>query len=355
VPDGKFCLQCGAIQKRKTSRRSRANGLGTAYKRGKTWTASIVVGWKTSDKKRVPVRRSKGGFATKREALEYCATLKTGKITRKEATIKSLYDTFLITTYTKLSASKQTAYKIAYGKIKDIHYTAVQNLAIEHLQGLIDGMSHYTARDIKTLMSHLYKIACAQQHVTTNLAQYMTLPKLEESEPNPFNDEELKKLWSAYSGGDTWIGYILLMIYSGMMPGELLRCKKDMIDLDNKMIVGCGIKTKERKNNPIVIADFIAPVIESLMELSKGDKLISINKDNFYAEYHEKLKLYKCRDLPPYSCRHTTATAMAIGKNISPLVIQRIMRHSKFATTQRYIHPSTSDSLEAINKLKPNK
>jgi len=359
VPDGAYCLQCGSAQKRIASHRSRGNGLGTAYKRGKVWTSSVIIGWKEAevkagDKKHLmPVKRTKGGFKTKREALEYCIVLKSNGITRKDATIKTLYDTYLVTAYIKLSASKQTAYRIAYGKIKSVYYVPIQSLAIEHLQALIGGMSYYTARDIKTLLSHLYKIACAQQYVSSNLAQYITLPALEETEPMPFNDDELKKLWSAYSAGDVWIGYILLMIYSGMMPGELLKCKKDMIDLENRMIVGAGIKTKERKSKPIVIADFIAPVIESLMELNHGEKLISINRDNFYAEYHEKLKQCGCRDLPPYSCRHTTATAMAIGKDISPLVIQRIMRHTKFTTTQRYIHPSTVDSMEAINKLKP--
>lgn len=352
VSDGKYCLSCGASQERTVSRRTRGNGMGTAYKRGKTWTASVIIGWKKG-KKLIPVKRTKGGFKTKREALEYCVQLKSNGIVKKDATIQSLYDTYLVTDYTKLSSSKQTAYKIAYVKIKPIYYVPIQSIDIERLQSLIAGMTYYPARDIKTLLSHLYNIACAQQYVSSNLAQYMALPVLEESEPIPFNDDELKKLWKEYSGGDTWIGYILLMIYSGMMPGELFKCKKNMIDIENRVIVGCGLKTKVRKNNPIVIADFIVPVIESLMELSQGEKLLSINRDYFYDEYHEKLKKCGCRDLPPYSCRHTTATAMAIGKDISPLIIQKIMRHSKFSTTQRYIHPTAGDSLTAINKLKP--
>ena len=56
------------------------------------------------------------------------------------------------------------------------------------------------------------------------------------------------------------------------------------------------------------------------------------------------------RKLPPYSCRHTTATALALG-NIAPSVIQEVMRHTKFATTQRYIHPDTTSALAAVNQL----
>ena len=32
-------------------------------------------------------------------------------------------------------------------------------------------------------------------------------------------------IWSAYDSGDIFSGYILLMIYTGMMPGELLKLK----------------------------------------------------------------------------------------------------------------------------------
>ena len=361
VPDGKHCINCGAKQVSKAYRRMRSNGMGTAYKRNRTWTASVTIAWHdghTSPEEEahlMPVKRTKGGFKTKSEALAYCQQLlKRPAADHRDTTIKALNDTFLITRYKKLSPSKQTAYKIAYNKIKAIHFTPIVDLSVSDLQHLIDGLSYYPARDIKVLLSHLYKLACAQQDTTANLAQFMVLPELHETSHEPFTDDELKKLWSAYSDGDTWIGYILLMIYSGMMPGELLNCKKSMIDLAGRTIIGAGLKTKERKAKPIVIADFIVPVIESLMELSDTDKFIRINKDYFYDAYYAKLAACGCRKLPPYSCRHTTGTALSIGKNIAPAIIQRIMRHTKFTSTERYIHPSNDDSLIAINKLDPS-
>lgn len=56
------------------------------------------------------------------------------------------------------------------------------------------------------------------------------------------------------------------------------------------------------------------------------------------------------RDLPPYSCRHSTATALAM-QNIAPSIIQKVMRHAKFSTTQSYIHVDVSPMLEAVNRL----
>ena len=70
--------------------------------------------------------------------------------------------------------------------------------------------------------------------------------------------------------------------------------------------------------------------------------------------HHDTLKLAGVRDLPPYSCRHTTATALALG-NIAPSVIQEVMRHTKFSTTQRYIHPDMASAHFAINSLDKGK
>lgn len=79
VPDGRYCIACGADQSasKKTRPRTRPNGTGTAYKRGSTWTAQVTVGIKRDpDTGRVQqVRRTKGGFKTKREALEFCQQL----------------------------------------------------------------------------------------------------------------------------------------------------------------------------------------------------------------------------------------------------------------------------------------
>ena len=98
VPDGKYCNQCGALQERKAGRRMRPNGSGTAYKRGKTWTASVTIAWEQGnvEGKLKPVKRTKGGFKTKRDALEYCQVLKSHVAAPKRITIKELYDMYQI-------------------------------------------------------------------------------------------------------------------------------------------------------------------------------------------------------------------------------------------------------------------
>lgn len=349
----KFCPACGAeivIEgQKKPNKRSRANGTGTAYKRGKTWQVEVRV--RASDSGRL-IKRTKGGFRTKTEALAYVPVLK-GAPLEKPRTLSDYYATWSGRAMERLSDSKQTAYRIAWSKLQPVALSDIKTLSVTHLQSVIDekAPSYYPARDMRVLLSHLYKLAMADGVVSTNLAQLVALPALEESEPVPFTEIELRALWRSYEAGDGFVGYILLMIYSGMMPGELLKCRSDMIDWEQHRIVGSGLKTKKRKETPIVFPSFIEPVLRAIIENSGGPKLVHMNRDNFYEEFHAALQRAGCRDLTPYACRHTTATALAIGTNAAPSIIQQVMRHSKITTTQRYIHVRTEDAFKAVDSM----
>ena len=154
-------------------------------------------------------------------------------------------------------------------------------------------------------------------------------------------------MWDAFADGDTFIGYLLLMIYSGMMPGELFACEKSMIDLDRCEIFGCGKKT--RKGTTIVFADIVKPVVETLME-GEGKKICALYETEWYDEYHRATTRIGVRDLPPYSCRHTTGTEAA-KQNLNASTIQKIMRHSKITTSQKYIHLGTEEAHKGINSM----
>ena len=357
IPDGsRFCLRCGAKQNMKKGARTRGNGQGTAIRRGSTWTAVWTEGFELAEGEERIVRqkrRWKGGFKTKTAALAFAAAPIPAE--PKCPTLRSYWKGWEASDYQDLSKSKQTAFRIAWGKLERIAGREMMDLTIGDLQGVIDekAPTYYTARDIKTLLSHLYKRAVAEGNARTNLAEFIRLPPLDEKEMQPFSEIELKKIWDTYGAGDRVAGLILLMVYSGMMPGELMALKGDMVDFDRCEILGCGMKTKKRKETPIVFPDMIVPVLRHLIETSsaRSGYVVGMNRDAFYAAYHETLQRAGVRDLPPYSCRHTTATALALG-NIAPSVIQEVMRHTKFSTTQRYIHPDAAAARGAVNTLR---
>lgn len=349
--DALFCPYCGKKQSA-TARpgRRRANGEGSVYRYRAGWRAQVVVGYRNIGGKSRPLYKTKAGFKTKREATEYLATLKGDKRTRKVPTLQALWEEYEQGDYTTLSASRQEKYRIAWPRLADLHRCEIDMLTTADLQETVRSQTstYYPARDMRDLLSLLYQIALANRFVTVNLAEYITLPPKNEKAQDAFTPQEITALWEDYAAGNWWTGYVLLMIYTGMMPGELLALRKECIDLPGRAIRKAGLKTKTRKEKPIILADEIAPVVSELMERTPGDKLLRINKDSFYTVYYETLERAGVRRLVPYSCRHTAATVLADAA-IPPSMIQAIMRHASFQTTQRYIHESAETQLAAAN------
>ena len=352
-----FCPYCGAKQEKTNRKRKRANGLGTAYKpQGKsTWTARVTIGFEERDDGTLVQRyRTKGGFRTQSAALEYCAALKAQKeAPAKAPTLSHYWGVYEQNKLQKLSHDKATSYSIAWKKLKALHLIPVDEIKVDDIQKVINAKAktHYPARDMRTVMAHLFKLAAADGHADKDLPSLVEIPSLEEKEAQPFTRDEQEQLWKAYEDGVPYAYMPLIMIYTGIMPGELLRMRVEMIDFESKTIAGLGIKTKVRKKAIVIIPDSIVPILEELCAGRQKGKVIIGNKDNLYVRYYAVLEAAGCRKLPPYSCRHTTATALAIDQNVAPQTLQKIMRWSSTRMASRYVHPSTADMQDALNAI----
>ena len=136
-----------------------------------------------------------------------------------------------------------------------------------------------------------------------------------------------------------------------MMTGEMYRLTVDMIDFDNHRILGVGLKTEVRKATPVYLPDDILPVLKDAAAGKEG-RVFPWSTDDFYARYYAALDVAGVRRLTPYSCRHTTATALTISENIAPETVRKVMRWSTTAMLSRYAHPDDTDALAAVNHLR---
>lgn len=372
VPDGPFCLKCGWKQEKAApAKHKRGNGQGTAIKRGNTWTGFAPgYSFMGTDDKRHRVRPSKGGFRTKADALAWAMQQGNSPKDAPVPKMSELWSDYSLHDLTKLSSNKQTAYKIAAKRLTPLMGRRMDTLTVSDLQGIVDKVhTYYPARDIKVVLSHLFIKAMASNdnrgRVTQNLAEFIILPSLEEKEAVPFTSEEVQKLWTLYDSGERFTGYILLMIYSGMMPAELLQCRKDMVDLGRCEIRGAGAKTKERQKAVIAFPESVKPLVEDLLSYeskysrSNKDKLLSMHKDNFYENFRrtlEKAGIDNPKDakgryrLSPYSCRHTFGTE-AVRLDIHPEMVKQMLRHSNTKMQERYTHLGSKDLHNAVDKL----
>ena len=337
----------------------RGNGMGCAFRRGNTWTACVTVGWKLpSDptKKKIPIRRTKGGFATKKDAIAYCPTLLAGGIEpRKEVPrLSDYWRTYSEGKMLEISKGKQSAYRTAWNKLKPIQDVRMDCISVDLLQKTIDDAckTFDPAKDCKSLLSNLFELAAAERYAARELPSFITLPEHEEKERIPFSKDEQKAIWKVYDDGDRRAAAHLLMIYSGMMPGELQLLRVEHINLEKRIILRAGLKTKVRKRTPVVIADCILPVVADLIEHAQPSGYIwKRNEKAWYENYYAVLEKAGCRKLSPYSCRHTTATALAVDQKVAPQTIKKIMRWSTTRMLDKYAHPQVSDALEGVNKI----
>jgi len=213
---------------------------------------------------------------------------------------------------------------------------------------------YHPAHNIRTVLNGIFKKAVADdKEINPYLPSMITLPKMEESDVQPFTEEEQLKMWYSYEEGNTDLAAPLIMIYTGMMPGEVLKLTKDMIDLEAKEIVkDVGLKTKERKKRSVLLPDDIIPVVEDAMARAKTDRLFPMTRKQLYKIYYPALERAGItRHLTPYSCRHTTATAVVLRGNVAPQVLQRIMRWKDTRMADRYVTPDQSDARKALKVI----
>lgn len=358
--DSRFCPACGVEQtKRSASVKARGNGMGTVYKRGKTWTAEVTLGYvldeKTNKNKRL--KRKKGGFKTKTEALNYIQELK--KDTAKTVlTLDEYWQSYSTHDMLKLSEKRAKCYKTAWKKLASLAPRKIDTLTVADLRQVVAEQTNtfYPARDMKVLLSHLFKLAGADLVVNPDLPSFIILPENEEGEKTPFTDEELALLWKAWDNGNRKVAIPLILIYTGMMPCELLDLEVENVDLDHQQIVDTGRKTRYRKSVSILLPNDICPVIEQEME-GKTGIIFPLSETIFYKTYYNGLEEAGItRHLPPYNCRHTTATRHAIDENIPQPLLLRIMRWSSDHEVHRYVHSDTpkavGEALNAVNQLR---
>lgn len=377
IPNGSaFCNRCGERQEayippfevpKGRKHAKRPNGMGTVYLRGKTWEAKArrYVDEYTagSDK---PVRslctKTKGGFQTKTAALEHLPVLYDSLLMetsgvpkdRRNLTLAFYWASYERDVLPTLSHSKQVNYRTAYNRLKPFHNRLISTLTVADLRGIVSDTckTFYPANDMKTVLTRLYELAAADGVASKDLPDLIKLPQKEEKEQDAFTPEEAQRIWSLWESGNLFAGYILLMMTTSMMPGELYKLRKDQINLQERRIEGAGIKTKRRKQADIVFPSFMEPVILSLLgaNVDRATILPQMSDTTFRKHYFRTLEEAGCRRLTPYACRHTTATTLYLEPSVPTATAAKVIRHST-RMAEHYTHVRDEDALQAVESV----
>lgn len=345
IPDQSlYCLHCGASQlrqkeKEKPAVKRRGNGQGSVYKLPNGKWACERTWYIAGNRKTV----RKKGFSTRKEATEYIATLSPQK--KKSATIAEAYAAIL-PSLSKLSEKRQKTYQAAYKHLRDVETTPLEVFGLADLQNVIDDIDggFYSKRYVKDLLNKIFTYAFIDGKVERNVVPYIVLPEnIPQKETAVFTREEIALLWKLWKNGETFAGYLLVLIYCGLRTGELWSIRCENVNFTDHVMFG-GIKTAKGKSAPIFMIEKIEPVIRELVLLSRST-LYPGNATAFYREWQEFKREHQLRpELQPYSARHTCATLLS-GAGLPEAVIMDITRHTSYDTTLKYTHIDTESIL----------
>lgn len=369
LPDNAiFCCYCGVKQEITRKHRKRANGTGTVFRYRGGWVVEYTEGWEVVDGDLRRKTRRKYGFKTSKDAedalAEIRARIQAGaeEEPKKKVLIKTvaqLWESYSASELPMRGKSTQDAYNVAWRKrIKGtIGDRPIDEIGLDDLNAIVSGCTYDPAKDVRDLMSILFQRAIVDRQTTVNPAPMMTLPLQQSEEVVPWNSSEISTLWKAWGNGERVAGYCLLMIYSGMMTGELLRCKEDMINWEDQQIIGCGLKTKKRKEMPIHFPHIIEPILRELCATKSGKRggegyILDVSERAFYERFAKMKTALDIRpEVRPYSSRHSTGTELTL-MGVEPAIIIDIMRHKNYTTTLKHYTKIPSNVLvDALNAM----
>lgn len=328
LPEGsKYCNMCGAKVAVERKPKSRGNGTGTVYKRGANWTAVIVTGFELdSDNKMHRKTRSKGGFKTKREALEYIPTLKLQPERKpKSKTFAQLYEAWLPTH----RAGKDTinCYKAAYKYFEPVHYLNIDDIDIDDLQECIDECpkGRRTKENMKALCGLMYKYAIPRHLASLELGHYLVVSG-ESGSKAALPDDALEKI-RAHTGDVFGASYVLCQCYLGYRPSEFVALNASMYNSVENAFVH-GAKTAAGINRTVTVSPKIQPYINTLLTGRTSGAIFTDPDGKAYTTSRYRELFYAVLDAcgidnpiierdgknfytyTPHSCRHTFATLM---------------------------------------------
>lgn len=328
IPDiSKYCMFCGAKQQpEERAPKSRGNGTGTVYKRGKTWTAKVTIEYNDDGDKQRIVSRTKGGFKTKKEAVTYLPILKLAPREKpKQATFKQIYEAWQPTH--RAGKSTMDCYRAAYKYFEPVYRLYISDIDIDDLQDCLDecGKGRRTKENMKALCGLLYKFAIPRHYVTLNMGQFLTVSG-DSGTKNALPDDAIPKL-EKHADGVFGASIVLCQCYLGFRPAEFVALDAANYNRKERAFIG-GAKTEAGTGRTVTVSPKIQPYIDAAVKDKIGGAVFVDEDGRAFtpARYRELFYsvLEKCgidnpiveRDgkkfymYTPHSCRHTFATLM---------------------------------------------
>ena len=358
------------------------NGFGNVSKlsgkRRNPWRARKTSGWTIDEntKKLKQTYITIGYYPTRQQALQALSEYNSNPydLDANTITFAEVYTKWSEKKFDEISPSNINGYKASYKLCEPLYNTKFADLKLIHLQSIVDnsGKNYPALKKLKILFNQLFDYAVMNEIVPKDrhIVEYLNIGKEEKSTKHyRFTDAEVERLWS-WSKGNEYVQVILMLIYSGVRPGELFNTKCTSVDLESRFFtIEKGKNVNATRKVPIHDRTF--PFFEHWM--SKGNEYLVTNlsggKFNFdtnHSSYTDSFWTPVLRDVGileytnsngeasehlPDDTRHTFTT-MWKEKRLDEAMRRRIQGHSgKGIGEIVYTHFELEKLKEELNKL----
>lgn len=228
------------------------NGYGSVSKlpgkRRRPWRVRRTLGWEiTPDGKNRQKTQNIGFYATKAEALAALAAFNANPNDYSGITFAEVYNRSSAERFREIADISVARYDKAFRRCEKFHERRFVEVRLPELQDVIDSTpTPSTQRAVKVMLQMMYDYAVRceiigrDQHTVDFLATSKTETKT--SIHYRFTADEIALLWNAAE--DPIVQEVLMLIYSGVRPGELYALDAADVDLEER-----SFRIRKGKNN----------------------------------------------------------------------------------------------------------
>lgn len=335
----------------------------------------ITAGWEFDEKtgKQKQKYNTLGYFPTRKAAMIALAKFNENPydLDVNKVTFEDMYIKYVNTE--DITEGMRKSYKSAFAKLEPLHCMKMSDIKKKHLQDALDanaGLSTVYLEKIRSLIKNIWQYCIDNDLIEKDYTKKLKISPNDKEEGihNPFTEDEIRLLWDNVDmpidmrltrrGNETievyYVDTVLMLIYTGMRPSELLNMKCEDINLSEHFMIG-GNKNDTSRRRIVPIHDDIYHLVEA--RVNKGTKYLipykvelppALNtyRNIIFDPIMEKLKLEHL----PHDGRHTFSTIA--DDHIDLYVKKRIMGHKiKDITQGTYTHKSPAELVKEMNKI----
>lgn len=357
------------------------NGYGSVYKlsgnRRKPFCVRRTESWSISkDGKLKRKYLYIGYYKTRAEALQALSDYNKNPYTiENDITFEEVYDKWSDRKFQDISQSNINGYRASVKLCSSIEKMKFRDIKLYHLQAVVDSANkNYPAlKKLKTLFKQLFDYAVQNEIIgkDKHIVEYVNIGKPVKSDKHyRFTDDEIQTMW-AWSKNNDYVQVILMLIYSGVRPGELFNLKKSEVNINEKSFYIPKGKN-ENAARKVPIHEKVLPFFINWIEKDNSTYLINqlngtkIQFDTNHSQYTETywkpllldmgiLKYTndkgEIKEHSPDDTRHTFTTKWK-ESHLDEAMRRRIQGHSaKGIGEQVYTHYDFEKLRSELNKM----